>query len=163
MRNPPSSSHWHLLLKHPHWHLYSATAIINHAQTHLPFHQLTEASSIWIHNLHVEFLVLVSFNSGVLQRGRCILNRVDSDHQLFQSMIGELVWNCAQNSTRLCNFNTKKVSMEFSWSSFPMLKSNSGWYSKLQYIEKCFDEMFLVFNDYNKDGKHNVVVDVLLD
>jgi hypothetical protein len=44
-----------------------------------------------------------------------------------------------------------------------MLKSNSGWYSKLQYIEKCFDEMFLVFNDYNKDGKHNVVVDVLLD
>jgi hypothetical protein len=43
------------------------------------------------HTLHQEFLVITSFNPGVLQCRRRVVNGVDLDCQLFQGMIDESV------------------------------------------------------------------------
>jgi hypothetical protein len=112
------------------------------------------------HTLSQEFLVLSSFNPGLLQCGSRVVNEVDLDCQLFNGMIDESVRLCAKLKEPL-QFQYQNGKHGIRLIKLPMSKSNSS--TVTPNIKKCIDEMLSVFGDTNIDGVHNVVIDTLLD
>jgi hypothetical protein len=97
------------------------------------------------------------FNPGVFQHGRWVVNGVDLDHQLLQGMSSELVKLSTKLSEPL-QFQYQNGKHGIWLIKLPMSKNNSGIVT--HNIKKCIDGMLLVFDDDNKDGVHNVVLDV---
>ncbi len=77
------------------------------------------------HCLSQEFPVLTSFNPSLLQRGSRVVNGVDLDCQLFNSMIDESVRLCAKLNKPL-QFQYQNGIHGVRLIKLPMSKSNSG-------------------------------------
>jgi hypothetical protein len=119
----------------------------------------TDTNNHKCHTLHQVFPVISSFNPGMLQRRRRVVNGVDLVCQLFQGMIDESVKLCTKLNEPL-QFQYQNGEHDIWLIKLPMSKSNSGIVTPN--IKKCIDEMLLVFNDNDKDGAHDVVLYVLL-
>jgi hypothetical protein len=92
------------------------------------------------YTLHQEFLVLSSFNPGVLQHGRRVVNRVGLDCQMFQGMIDELIKLCTKLNEPL-QFQYQNGGHGIWLIKLPMSKSNSDIVTPN--IRKCIDEIHL--------------------
>ena len=106
-----------------------------------------------------QFPILSSFNPGLLQRGKRLVNGVDLDCQLFNGMIIETVRLCAKLNEPL-QFQYQNGKHGIRLIKLPMSKSNRG--TVTPNIKRCIDDMLSVFDDNDKDVA-DVVVDTLLD
>jgi hypothetical protein len=103
---------------------------------------------------------LFSISPNALQQGKCVVNRVDLDLQLFQGMIHESVKYCDMHNEPL-QFQYSNGKHGVHLIKLPMSKGNEG--RVTPNIKKCVGEMLSVVSEDVGDDANDIVVDLLLD